>query len=351
MKTILSLVLFLIWCFHMSCNQYSYAEEVKDRKLFAYVGGVGEIVKIDMQTYKIIKTLSLPPNGLHIVFGLDINPEVGGIYATGDMFSAPMIVIDSKTLKITKSLPEKGFEEAKADPIWGSFSCRGKLSSDGREYAIDCGVVSSTPFAIIDVLTFKIVNKPHAFHTNPIYQTVFSDRSKILYILSGLQFRNKEKVFENKIIIMDSETGKILKESVLSKFKNIKCETNISEFIGEKTNVFITSNRNFYDSHGFQHRGLLKGDEIYTFIPERNSKKIKLIEVKTRKMIDEIPIPDGEGDLNLATLTPDKKKLLISRGGYRHPGELTIVDVKSKKVLKRIMLEGGATSNVVFGYE
>lgn len=351
MKTIFRWISFLTWCFLIFYNQNSYAEDIKDKRLFVYVGGVGEIVKIDMQTYKIIKTLTLPPNGLHIVFGLDINQDGKEIYTTGDMFSAPVIVVDSKTLKIVKSLPEKGFEEAKVDPIWGSFSCRGKLSPNGRRLAIDCGTISVTPFAVVDIQTFKIINKSHAFYSNPIYEAIFSDDSKLLYILTGIQFRQKKTIFENKIIIIDSDTGKILKESMLPKFEDIKCETNVSDYISDKSDIFITCNRNFYDSHSSQSRGLLKGDEIYPFISEIKSKKIKLVEVKSGKIIDEIVIPDGQGDLNLVTLTPDKKKLLINRGGYRHPGELTIVDVKSKKVIKRIMLEGGATSNVVFGYE
>ncbi|MFZ3138172.1 MAG: hypothetical protein WA126_12380 [Thermodesulfovibrionales bacterium] len=342
-------VLLLIWCVLIFCSQNSYAEEIKNRKIVAYVGGVNELVKIDLEKYKIIKSLRFPGGG-HIVFGLDISPDGKEIYVTGDMFSSPMIVVDSRTLEITKSANEEGFKDAKLGGKFGYYECRGKLSPDGRKFAIDCGTSYPTPFALMDIRTFKVVTQPQTFHNNPIYQAVFSDDSKLLYILTGIQFRQKKRIFEDKIIVLNTFTGKILKQSLLPELKNIKCETNISEYIGDSADIFITCNT-FYDHHSTRDRGLLKGDEIYPFISEKDRKKIKLIEVKTGKTINEIPMPDGKGDLNFATLTPDKKKILIGRGGYRHPGELTIVDVKSKKVIKRIMLEGGATSNVVFRYE
>lgn len=348
MKTFSERILSLIWCFLIFHSPNSYAEGIENKKLVAYIGGVNELVKIDVENHKIVKRLRFPGGG-HIVFGLDISPDGKKIYATGDMFSAPMIQIDSKTLEIAKSLPEKGFEETKIGGQFGNFGCRGKVSPDGNTLAIDCGT-DSAPFAIIDMQTFKIINQL-SFSSNPIYEAFFSDDDKLLYVLTGVQVKQKKILFENKIIILDTETGKILKQFSLQKFGNIKCQTNISGYIGEGSDVFITCYRNFYDSHGSESRGLLKGNEIYPFISASDLKRVKLIEVKTGKIISEIPIPNGRGQLNLAVLTPDTKKLLICRGSYRHPGELTIVDVKSKKVIKRIMLEGGATSNVVFGHE
>ena len=55
------------------------------------------------------------------------------------------------------------------------------------------------------------------------------------------------------------------------------------------------------------------------------------------------------------TLTPDGKRILVSRGSFRpregESGELTILDRASGRVRGRIRLEEGATSNVVFRYE
>jgi hypothetical protein len=336
-------ILFLTCYFLLFCAQPIFAHDATGKRLFAYVGGAGEIVKINLDTFKIIKNKNSTDIGL--VFGLQINPDGREIYVTGDIFSAPLIVIDTKTLKITRTLSSAGFEDAKVGVY---YACRGKLSADGRRIAIDCKF-GPTPFALIDTATLKTINRRREFCSNPLYEAIFSDDSKILYVLTRYQHTQKKTIFEKKIIIVNAETGEILKQIPLPELKTIKCNTNIATFTGERSNIYITCNCNFgYDGCA---RGLLKGDAVYPFIETSESKVIRLIEVKTGRIISDIPLPDGRGDLNQITLTPDGRRLLIGRGGYRHPGELTIVDMRSKRVIKRVMLEGGATSNVVFGYE
>lgn len=342
MRKKLTYILSLTCCLLLFCTQPIFAHDVKDKRLFAYVGGAGEISKIDMETFKIFKTKNNSDIGL--VFGLQINPDGKKIYVTGDIFSAPMIVIDSTTLKITEKLRGEQFEDAKEGVYYG---CRGKLSPDGRGIALDCQF-GPTPFALINTATLKTINRRREFCSNPLYEAIFSDDGKLLYVLTRYQHKQKKTIFETKLIIVDAETGEILKQIPLPALKTIKCNTNISTFTGERSNIYITCNCSINNQCAL---GLLKEDEVYPYIETSESKVIKLIEVKTGKIINEIPLSDGRGDLNQATITPDRKRLLVGRGGYRHPGELTIMDVRSKKIIKRIMLEGGATSNVVFGYE
>ncbi|MEW6375081.1 MAG: hypothetical protein AB1502_04730 [Thermodesulfobacteriota bacterium] len=343
-----TLSFFSLFCFFLLLfGELSSGKEVKNKKLFAYVGGVNELVKIDLNSHKIAKNLRFPGGG-HIVFGLSINPDGSEIYSTGDLFAVPMIVINSKTLEIKREISERGFEDAKIGGTFGSYGCRGKLSPDGRRYAMDLGG-GFAPFVLMDTLSFKIIDHPKEFRSNPIYHVVFSDDNKVIYLLTRIQFMEEKIVYKNKIIILDAETGKILREvSMPPDLAKVTCGTNISSYIGEESNIYFVCNRSFNDYGAW---GLFKGDVIYPFVSTRDSKKIELIELRTRKRITEIPMPDGYGSVNQITLTPDGKKVLIGRGGYRHPGELTIVDVKSKKVIARIMLEGGATSNVVFGCE
>lgn len=336
-KMILKLILFFFCLYPLFYGKPIFAKEGEDKKLFAYVGGVNELVKIDMKTHHIIKTFRFTEGG-HIIFGLAVSSDWKEIYATGDMFSSPMIVIDSKKLEISKRLVEKGFEDAK---FHNDFMCSGlKLSPDGRRLAIDCRLGQAS-FAIIDMTTLRVLNRYKEIITKPTYQVMFSESSKLGYVLTELKYKDK-------ITILDADTGKILKQVFLPEIEKKKCSTNLSDYIGERSDVYATCYRSFND---FGNRGLLTGDTIYPFAPERKSKTLELIEAKTGKVINQIPMPEGRGDLNQITLTPDGKRLLIGRGGYRDPGELTIVDVKSKKVVARIMLEGGATSNVVFGDE
>lgn len=322
---------------------FSYAEEeTYNKRLFAYVGGANEIVKIDMETYKITKSLRIPGGGHHI-HSIQISPNAKEIYITGDWFwfDDPMIVIDSKSLEITKELSREGLEDAKSGL---GFSCRGRLSPDGKRFAINCGY---TYFALIDTETLKVIDRPYRFNSNPMYESIFSDDSKLLYILTNMQYDQQKPSYESRFIILDAVQGRIIQQILLPKFSQIGCETNISEYTGEKSNIFITCNHIF----NMKSRGLLKEDIVYPFIPKENANEIKLIKVKTRRVINKIRVPGGRGDINAITLTPDGKKLLIGRGGYRDPGELTIIDVQTKKIITRIMLDGGATSNVVFGYE
>jgi len=326
----------------LSWAQPIFALDVKSKRLFAYMGGVRELVKIDMGTFKIIKNQSY--SNIGIIFGLQINPDGKKIYVTGDMFSAPMIVIDPTTLEMTERLSEEGFKDAKAGVYYG---CRGKLSPDGRRVALDCKF-GPAPFALIDTAKLKTINRRREFCSNPLYEAIFSDDGKLLYVLTRYQHKQKKTIFETKLIVMDAGRGEIVKQIPLPALKTIKCNTNISTFTGERSNIYITCNCSINNECAL---GFLKEDEVYPFLEKSESKVIKLIEVKTGKIINEIPLPDGRGDLNQVTITPDRKRLLVGRGGYRHPGELTIMDVGSKKVIKRIMLEGGATSNVVFGYD
>jgi len=339
----LAYFLSLTSCLLLSFAQPIFANDVKGKKLFAYVGGVREIDKIDMETFKIIKAQYSRSVG--IVFDLQKNHDGRKIYVTGDIFSAPMIVIDSKTLKITKSLSGVGFEDAK---VGVNYTCSGKLSPDGLRLALYCHY-GPAPFALVDTATLKTINQRREFGTDPLSDAIFSDDSKLLYVLSRYQHKQQKIIHETKIIILNAETGGIVKQIPLPELKTINCSTNISEFLGGRSNIYVTWNCNFATDACA--RGLLKEDEVYPSIELGGAKVIKLIEVKTEKVIDTIPLPNGRGDLNQMTLTPDRRRLLIGRGGYRQAGELTIVDIESKKVIKRIMLEGGATSNVVFGYE
>lgn len=338
----LTLILLLTSYLILSYVLPAFSNDVKGKKLFAYVGGAGEIAKIDMETFKILKTKNSSDIGL--VFGLQINPDEKKIYVTGDIFSAAMIVIDSKTLKITEKLRGEEFEDAKEGVY---YACRGKLSPEGRRVALDCKF-GPAPFALIDTAKLKTINRRREFCSNPLYEAIFSDDGKLLYVLTRYQHKQKKTIFETKLIVMDAGRGEIVKQIPLPALKTIKCNTNISTFTGERSNIYITCNCSINNECAL---GFLKEDEVYPFLEKSESKVIKLIEVKTGKIINEIPLPDGRGDLNQVTITPDRKRLLVGRGGYRHPGELTIMDVGSKKVIKRIMLEGGATSNVVFGYD
>ena len=336
-KIILKLILSFFCLYPLFYGKPILAKEGEDKELFAYVGGVNELVKIDLKNYEITKNLRFPGGG-HIVFGLSISPDGKTIYAAGDMFSSPMIFVDSKMLKISKVLSKEGFEDVRFHDDYMSSGLR--LSPDGRRLVIDCRL-GSMPFAVIDMLTLKVLKRYKEISSKPTYQVLFSDNSKLIYVLTELPYKNK-------ITILDANSGKILKQVSFPELEKGKCETDLSDYIGEKLDIYISCHRSFND---FGEKGLLKGDAIYPFTATRDSNKIKLIEVKTGKTLNEIPMPDGQGSLNQIAITPDGKRLLIGRGGYRDPGELTIVDVKSKKVVARIMLEGGATSNVVFGYE
>jgi len=320
----------------------TFGKGIKGGKLFAYVGGINEVAKVDMQTYNVSTNSSSFPGG--IVFGVQISPDGKEIYVTGDMFSVPFIVLDSKSLQITKKLSKEGFEGFEYDKT-GHFASRGKLSPDGSRFAMGFVTDTSMPFCLIDTATLSVIDKPREFQTNPIYQAVFSDDSKLLYIVTPYHYVQGKVIYENKIVILESETGKILKQVPLPDFKKIPCQTNISKYIRGKSDVYISC----YENENVA-RGLLKANSVHPFIARVNFPKIEIIEVKTGKVIDELPLPGGE--INTVTLTPDGKKLLVGGGAYRHPGELTIIDVKSKKMIKAISFEGGAaTSNIVFGYE
>ncbi len=333
-------IITLFVCFFLFYSQPICVPAVQDKRLFAYVGGVGELVKIDMQTFKIIKTLS--DKNLGILPIIQIRPDGRELYVTGEWFRAPMIVINAKTLEITRKLSEEGFENARTGL---GYDCRGKLSPDGRRIAFSC--LGPAPFALIDTTSLRAIRHFGELGTNPLFEAIFSDDSKLLYILSRHQDKQGKRIDGIKLIIVETETGNVLKEVPLPELKKIKCNTNISTFTGEDSNINITTNCNF--THGWG--GLHKEDTVYPFIERNKSKVIMIIELKTGRIIKKIPLPDGRGEPNQITLTPDGKSLLIGRGGYRDPGELTILDVGSKKVIKRIILEGGAASNVVFGYE
>ncbi len=344
MKRLMFILLFLTSYLPLTYTQPLFAQDVKGKKLFAYAGGVGEVDKIDMETLAIVKRQNDKRLGINPT--LQINAEGNKLYVTGELFSVPLIVIDPKTLKIIKTLSGVGLEDVRGRGVY--YACNGKLSPDGRRIALDCKF-GPTPFALIDTATLKTINRRREFRSDPLSDTIFSDNSKLLYVLTRLQEKQGKTIYETKIIILDAERGGILKEIRLPDLKRIKCSTNISAFSGETSNIYITWNCNFASVWG--PRGFLKEDELYPSIEPGNTKIIKLITVKSGEVIETIPLPNGRGDLNEITVTPDGKRLLIGRGGYRHPGELTIVDIESKKVIKRIMLEGGATSNVVFGYE
>lgn len=339
------LILSLFLSMTLFSAQLTYAQGMKGGKLFAYLGGIREVAKIDMQTYEVTSNSSSFPGG-GIVFGVQISADCKEIYVTGDWFSVPLMVLDSKSLQITKKLDNEKFKHFQTGL---GFESRGKLSPDGRRFIMELTTGTSTPLYLIDTTTFSLVNKPKDFRTNPIYQAVFSDDGKLVYILSPYQEIQGKVIYEKKIFILESETGKELKQFPLPDFEKIPCQTNISKYIGEKSEVYISCYGNFYDDIS---RGLLKGNSLYPFMAKSDSPKIEIMEVNTGKVIDEIPTPDIETNINTVTLTPDGRKLLVGSGAYRHPGELVIVDVKSKKVIKRIMLKGGATtSNIVFGYE
>jgi WD40 repeat protein len=326
-------------------EQLAYAEGMKGGKLFAYVGGIQEVAKIDMQTYGVTSNSSSFPGG-GIVFGVQISPDGKEIYVTGDWFSVPLMVLDSRSLQITKKLDNERFKHFQTGLGFGS---RGRLSPDGRRFVMELTTGATTHLYLMDTANFSLINKPKNFRTNPIYQVVFSDDSKFIYILSPYQEIQGKVMYEKKIIILESETGKELKQYPLPDFEKIPCQTNISKYIGKKSEAYISCYGNFYDGIS---RGLQKGNYLFPSMARSDSPKIMIMEVNTGKVIDEIPTPETETNINTVTLTPDGGKLLVGSGAYRHPGELAIVDVKSKKIIKRVMLNGGAaTSNIVFGYE
>lgn len=82
---------------------------------------------------------------------------------------------------------------------------------------------------------------------------------------------------------------------------------------------------------------------------------IVVAEISTGKVLQRHQIPGGSQDANEVTLTPDGKQILLSRGSFMpkegYSGEFLFMDRLTGKLKKRIRLEDGATSNVVFRYE
>jgi WD40 repeat protein len=344
-KTVLIPILCLLGCVYHICSNPASGQEHKGNKLFAFLGTRNAILKINMDTLDVVERAS--SNGNSWITGLQISPDGKELFVTGgDFYDSPMLVFSTKPLirNASRRLDPGSLNDAKFS---GSFVCNAKLSPNGKRIALYCETKSNAPFAIIDVTNLEIIGKRRGFQSDPSYQMVFSEDSKVLYILTTIQHEQDKIVYKNKIIIMDTVTGEIEREASLPKIQEIKCNTNIKNYLGSNSDIYLTCNYIFNP----QLRGLLNGDAIYPFVPSRDSKKIKLIQVKSGKKINEISMPSGEGYVNEITFTPDLNKVLISRGGYRNPGELTIVDVKMNKVIKRIMLDWGASSNVVFGYE
>lgn len=344
-KTVLIPILCLLGCVSLFCSNPTSGQERKGNKLFAFLGTRNEILKINMDTLDVVERAD--SNGNRWITGLQISPDGKELFATGGYFyDSPMIVFNTKPLarNFSRLLDPGPLNDVK---LSASFVCNAKLSPNGEKIALYCETESNTPFTIIDTANLEIIGQRRGFESNPSYQMVFSEDSKVLYILTTIQHEQKNIVYNNKIIIIDTDGGRIKKEALLPKIQAIKCNTNITNYLGENSNIYLTCNYIFNP----QLRGLLNGEAIYPFVPSRDSKEIKLIQVNSGKTINEVPMPNGEGYVNAITFTPDLKKLLISKGGYRNPGELTIVDVKTKEVIKRIMLDWGASSNVVFGYE
>lgn len=323
----------------LSYGVLSIAKEDKGKRMVAYVGGANDFYKIDMEKYEVIDWVRYHR---YIFSQLAISPDGKEVYATGYGFQKPLMMLDPIKLDITRELSEEGFEETAIDRL---FDCEGKLSPDGSRYAIDC----RNGLALIDTKRMKVIGGPKDFRNFPEYQAVFSNDSKILYAVSEVQIKKDKRVREDYIYVINAETGETLKKIKLPRWKELKlrCETDISDFIGEKVDMNLSCQKLHCSSCNLT---LLKGDAIYPDF-RADPYRIVLIKGNTGKPIDEFLLPEGRGGAGQLTLTPDGKRLFIGRGGYRDPGELTIMDVKSKKVIGRVMLDGGAESNVVFGYE
>lgn len=306
--------------------------------VYTYVGGLGAIHRINLTEKKPAQVANIQGQGKNIVTGLWMTPDGQGLYLVGEQFDNAVLRVDPHSLQVLGQL-KVGERRSKAD---GEFDGDGIQGDPGGKRGVT-RLFTRQHGAWLQFMDFSTFTAGPSLEGFPpldaTRQAAFSpDGGKLVTLVW-------RRGTENSLRVLDTATGATIKEVQLP--WNLEGNVSVARYLGDLEGLYIVQ-------VGTGGNSWLLPDQPPLFI-YREGPDAVIAKVRTGQVLRRLRIPPGRGGLTAVSMSPDGKYIAIARGDYipRHEmaGELTILDGFSGKLVRRVLLEDGATSNVVFRYE
>jgi hypothetical protein len=366
MKKILFISLFILLAIttHMSILKAFTDNHIK-KSLYAYVASTTaegiNAIKIDVKNLTVVRSGTLHYSGVPIM--IDISHMSSGTYlfVSGENTEFPVYKVDTKTSKVIAVLKDDNWQGKHLKYRYGSpivVSPKGDVLYWGR-YKI-----RTDNMTVIEE-TAPFVKKFRGYGDSYL----FADGSKVISF---------EPIMGGELKLIDLDAGKEVKRVWFDR-DDVPQGTYL-EYLNDSLRVLTDGKiqispdgMHFYATnvqyHYFFSNTYIKVLEVTTgaivdsiFFPEElvpapssfSGKELAQIDPIFEKFADredEFPVVMGYGEISVS---PDSKYIFWPVGTNIQNSQISyviVINIKTKKVVKRIPVGDGGITNVVFGYE